>query len=404
MGRNARTKARPLPARTIDEVIEAFPSYRQSLLSTMDNCALSARFELEGSPFNNSAQSRGIIGHRFAAEYVRTLQRTGEQLMPTEEAMQILYETARQQDVPDADLVVLPMRERRLLRMAALKLCSVPLNMNRLIAVEERLFTTVAYQNRHGQKIERQISGQPDLLIADPPDGIIGLDWKFSLAAPAEQPKTLEGTPEQPNAQGDHLHVSYEGYFQQRFYALLVLDNYPTIQRVVFREFYPLVGESREASIPREALEHIREEMALIVEYLDRALIEGSKSEAWRPSPGQHCGFCRRPTSCPIEDEARMIEGGITSDAQAARFAAVFVLTDKVRSFTLKALKARVDATEGRPIPVRDAKGRHEMRWGTDSSGKRRFKLHVPDASDRGADDPQLAEAFAEAARRKAAA
>jgi PD-(D/E)XK nuclease superfamily len=390
-------RSRQLPARTLAEVAEVFPAYRQSILSTMDNCALSTRFDLEGPSYSNAAQARGIIFHRFAAEVLRTLRRTGEVTIPSEEALTILYEVSRQREVPPADVVIVPARERRILRICALSLCSTALDVTRLMAVEERLETVVTYPTPGGT-VYRTISGSPDAIIADPPGGAIVLDWKTEPSAPAPVPTDDEGNPQPPHWTGDHLHVSYGGYFQQRAYALLVLRNFPSVERVTLREWYVLPKEGRNATVPREALEHVEHELSVIAETLDRALMEGSASPIWAPSPGLHCGYCQRPTSCPIPKETRMTEGGITSDAEAARVAALVATLDPVRTESLKALKAYHDATS-RPIPVKGAKRRQEWRWGEDSSGKRRFKLHATERAE--PPDPDLAEAFVEAATRK---
>lgn len=393
---------RELPPRTIDEVIAAYPAYRQTLLSNMDNCALSVRFDLEAIDTTNAVQARGIIFHRFAAEYLRTLKATGQTTMPHEEVMQILVEASRQRDVPDDRLVVVPARERRLLRIAALSLGGMNLDMRRLIAVEEKLETTVRYDHPEHGPVERTISGTPDAILADPPNGAVILDWKTAPSAPAAQKTDEHGNHVQSHWTGDHEHVSYQGYFQQRFYAMLMLDNYPSAERATLREYYPIPRESRNATVPRDALEHVRTEMAVIVEHLDRALEGGSDGPVWLPSPGKHCGYCSRPASCPIEREARAIEGGIASDAHAERIAAEVAVADVVRTEGLKALKNYHEDT-GREIPVKNAKGKLAWRWDKDSGGKRRFKLCTPEPRERAADQP-LADAFGEVNERKATA
>lgn len=432
-------RVKPLPPRILPEVVKEWPTFRQSMLATLDNCTLAARFDVEGRPFTNAAQARGIIFHRFSAELLRTLQRTGEVKIPTAEALEILYEASAQRDVPDADVVVVPMRERKVLRICALALAAQQFNMTRLIDVERRLFATVTYRSAEWHDcpaciverlptadpatwddceacgnarliegegtVTRTITGQPDALLADPPSGAICLDWKTTPKAP---PK-WNGNGRHPSEDhhGDDAHVSYEGYFQQRMYALLVMANFPSVKHVTLREFYvrERAGEKvREATVTREALEHVERELADLVELADRGLLGGSRSAIWQPSPGKHCGYCRRPATCPIERDARIREGGIASSTEARAVAAEFVLADEVRDDHREALKAWHDAT-GEPIPVRAAKGRYVLRWGQDSAGRRRFGLHVPATSDRGPEDADLAAAFGQAAeRRKAAA
>jgi hypothetical protein len=716
-----------LPARTLGEVVRDFPAIRQSLLASWDNCALSTLFELEGYAFTNAAQARGIIFHRYAGEVLRTLRETGEVRMPTEEAMAILYEVCAQRDVPLEDVVVVPARERRLLRIAALKLVAEnEFRMDRLVAVERRLSAPVRYTAADGSTVERELTGQPDALLMDPdPDpsqsGAVVLDWKaqpldagvltptgwstigalsagdevigadgqptrvvgvypqghkevfrveFTDGASTEccddhlwavrrtgRPWTVRalrdiresretadgrywqvpavapvhyaeqtddhpvdpyllgvllgdghvpvvGTPMvssadaevltsvrhllpagveprhssahdwrlvgeprqsrnplkaalaalglvglgaaekvvparymsassrdrlallqvlmdtdgfvsvmnqvsfasasrvlaeqvrelvwslggratiktwakpphqdshcvylrmpvcpfrlgrkarrwQPNAltmgrgiraavpvgskptacirvaasdslyvtddfivthnttrkapaqgptrheeRGQHWddpdHVSYMGYFQQRFYGLLVLRNFPAVQRVRLREFYPLEGVARYATIYRGDLEHLEREFSALVEVLDRALASGSDGPAWTPSPGRHCSYCPAPQRCPIEGDVRVREGGITSHAEAERAAAEFVVASEVRGVLREALKAWVDVYG--PVRVKAAKGRYELRF---NGG--RFGVHVPEVSDRGPDG-RIEDAFAAAAARK---
>lgn len=138
------------------------------------------------------------------------------------------------------------------------------------------------------------------------------------------------------------------------------------------------------------------------MQLLDRAVMGGSRSKVWGASPGKHCAYCRRPVTCPIERQARVKEGGITSMAEARLYGAEFVLSDEVRKETREACKAYHEAT-GHPIPVKSSKGRYELRWGRTADGGRRFDLHVPETSDRGAHDPNLEAAFATAAARRKA-
>lgn len=394
---------RKLPPRTIEEVVAAFPRYRQSMLGAVDECALRARFELESAEFNTHEQARGTLFHRYAAEILRTLQRTGQVSIPVAEALQILYEVCRQRDVDSRDVLVIPARERRTLRKCAIGLVYDrerkrlrEFRVDRLLAVEERLTHTLRYEGPDGNMMDRVISGQPDAILADPPDGVVVLDWKTTRSAPGQKSRpTLDDPKFDPG--GSTAGISYEGYWQQRFYALLIMSNFPSVQRVTLREFYVLPGEARIGLVTREALEHVEEEIALVAAFLDRALMEGRDSPLWQPSPGRHCTYCRRPQSCPIEAEARAVEGGITSSEQAKRIGAEAVVAERVRDVSREALKAWHDETH-EPIPVKSAKGRYEWRWGSDTSGRRRFGMHVPDTSDRGAHDPALEEAFKAAA------
>jgi len=356
---------------------------------------LSALFELEGYQFDNHAQARGHIFHRFAAEVLRTLRRTGESQMPVEEGLQVLYEVAAQRDVPSAEVVCLPIKEQRILRIAAIKfLHGQEFNMSRLIDVERRLYAEVTYPHPEtGAALSRTITGQLDALVADPASemngweaGAIVPDWKLWRQPPPRYEGEHQDSPEG---------VSYMGYFQQRFYALLVFRNFPSVQRVTLREYYPLAEEARTATVHRDAEEHIEREIGLLAERLDRAIGEGSKSKIWRPSPGQHCSFCAKPNRCPIEADVRAFsgEGGIGRLSDARRYAAEYVLATHVRKQLHEALKPFVQ--QYGPLPVKSAKGRYEVRWKANESGKgRRFGVHVPERSDRGPYDRKLKAAF----------
>jgi hypothetical protein len=386
-------------------VLEAYPSHRQSLLATFDNCSLSALFGLEKTPYTNAAQARGIIFHRTAAEILRTLKRENQVRMAVQDALQILYEQSAQRDVPPEDIVTVPMRERRLLRIAVIKLVKTnTFRMSRLIAVERQLSTIIRYHDAYGIPIDRLVTGHPDALLADPPTrddpvpGAIVLDWKMSLAAPPEG---------NPDDHWDRPHsVSYMGYFQQRFYALLVLRTYPSVMRVRLREFYPLLGVARYGTVYRQDLEHLESEYAVLVELLDRALMGGSESKQWQPSPGAHCSYCPSPTRCPIAADVRARDGGIATWPEARRAAGEYVLAKQIGSDLHNALKAWMDAHGGDHardyIPVKSAKGRYGVGYVDAPSGRRQFKQFVLPASDRAPDprDPELDAAFREATTR----
>jgi hypothetical protein len=402
-------RSRPLPVRSRAEVLDAFPTLRQSLLASFDDCRLKTRWEIEGVRFDSPAQARGQLFHRYAAEVMRTLWRTGETSMPTEEALVILYEIVAQRDVPDRDVVWLPAKERRILRKCAIALVHDygtdrprEFDMSRLIAIEgtgmdggDPLKIPLEYPAPDGGMVERIATGRPDAVLAVPPDGLEILDWKTDRQPP---PKGEENDEHRDDAE----HVSYGGYFQQRTYGVGALRRWPHVQWVRLREFYVLAGEARWATIHREHMEHIERELAAEVELLDRALMGGHRSEIWKPSPGHHCRYCPRSGQCPIPREERG-EGAVGSSAAvAARYGAQAVVAQRVYKDRIAALKPYVQ--EFGPVDVRHAKGRLQWRWKEGTTGKRTFGLHVPEESDRGPEDHALATAFEEAKQRKAAA
>src|SRR6202012_5726323 len=97
-----------------------------------------------------------------------------------------------------------------------------------------KLEATIKYADHNGELRERVITGTLDCLLFEPPDGAVVLDWKDTWALPP--------MPKEAEAQGfddeELKGLSYHGYFQQRWYAYLVLRNYPRIERVTLREFY----------------------------------------------------------------------------------------------------------------------------------------------------------------------
>jgi hypothetical protein len=453
-----RVRRKPLPPRSLEEVLEAYPRLRQSTMGDYDNCRLSALFDLEGYPFNTAEQARGIIFHRYAGKVMRTLWETGNSSMPVSEALPIFYEACAQRDVPDRDLVWVPSVERRLLRIAAVMLVwnpvegkPRPFGMERLIpdGIELRLDAPVRYpasrecaacrgskvemdvtvsaelggepvvradtfdctrcggwgRELTGATVERTVTGQLDLLLADPPDGVVVLDWKTTRKAPPRYEG--EHRDERGRVDGGKVDagLSYLGYWQQRTYGLLVLRNMP-VGRVTMREVYPLdcddCGnmEVRTSTIVRDDLREIEEELATVAELLDRGLMGGSGSEVWDAQPGVHCRFCRSPSRCPIEPEARG-EGRITSKAEAARVGAETIVAQQVLDYGKKSLKPWVEVYG--PVPAKWAKGRQEWRFKPSASGRGRgtFGVFVPAGSDRGPEDPAVAGAFAEVRERK---
>lgn len=390
---------RQVPEGPIDvsEVMRRFPTIRQSLLSKFDDCALSTLFELRyANAWSTHPQARGTIFHRFAAECLRTMKAQDEEKIPVSEALEILKEAVAQRDVAPEDIVRVPLRELKDLRMAAIKFASDnEFTVRNIQTIEKRLSAEITYDGSDGMKITRALTGQIDALIAGGPDQAIVLDWKDTWGLPV-MPR------EKPGPEGDEAHLSYQGYFQQRFYGWLVLKNYPAIQRVTLREFYVRKTTVRKATLYRADLEQVEEEMALLAEAFDRAVAGGLPAEpyelgkvgAWNPSPGKHCGFCLRPGLCPIEKEARG-DGMISTKKQAEQAAQEIAVAERVREHRLEAAKVWVEGHG--PIPVKDSKGRRVLGWQQRGS-QRRFEYFTPDESDR-AGGPELSRQLEDAMR-----
>jgi hypothetical protein len=401
---------------SIEEVVASFPTIRQSLLSKLDDCPLSTFFELKyAKGWSTHPQARGTLFHRTAAECLTTMQELGMNTISVSEALTILVEVCRQENVPPEDIVRVPLRDMRELRMAVVKFAKDnAFSTEKIAMIEKRLAATISYPAPGGGFVERELTGQLDALLYDPPNGAIVIDWKDTWGLP---PKPKEVGPGQQQHPDDELAgISYHGYFQQRFYGWLVMKNFPQIERVTLREFYPRFTEARKATLTRDRLGEVEEELSVLAQAFDLAVMQGAPKfpygveyvdgekrlnigslGRWQPSPGKHCGFCVAARHCPIESDVRLESGGTLHSAEAARQAAAELqVVDRVRDVLLKGLKAYVETT-GAPVPVKYAKGRRVIGWHRNSKGGRRFGLYTPDDSDRGghADlDRQLEEAM----------
>jgi hypothetical protein len=387
---------------SLDEVVRLFPTLRQSRLASFDDCALLALFDiLYSNGWSTHPQARGTIFHRFAAETLRTMQRVKSNTIPIGEALEILLEVCRQRDVPPEEIVRVPLREMKDLRMAAIKFAKDnEFSVDQIVDVERRLAATLAYHDADGVVRERVLTGQLDALLGEGSDGAIVIDWKDTWALPPE-PRDA------PVADQDDLKgISYHGYFQQRFYGWLVMRNFPAIQRVTLREFYARKTKVRKATLHREQLDDVERELALLVEQFDLAIAQGLPPRPldfetigrWRPSPGKHCGFCPKKGDCPIEDEARGV-GAIRDVSMAERYAAEMVVAEEIREDRREACKVYVEAVG--PIRVRSSKGRRVLGWMETKRG-RRFGFFTPDESDRGthAIDAKLEDAMRDSTAR----
>lgn len=405
----------------LDEVVSRFPAIRQSTLSAFDDCALSAYFGLaHGQLWSTHPQARGTIFHRTIAECLRTMRRQKEDTIPVSEALEILHETLRQERVfdpevgdyvplPVEEIVRVPVRQIAELRRFVSKFArDNSFEVARIVDVERRLSATVRYPDANGEVVERVLTGQIDCLMYRPPTkpgerpGALVIDWKDTWGLPPDHSGIAED---------DGSGLSWHGYFQQRFYAWLIMRNYPKVMQVTLREFYVRHTVPRPATVTRERLHLIEQELMILARAFDEAVAQGKppwpyKLETvgrWRPSPGKHCGFCLRPGQCPIEEESRG-EGALASTAAAERYAAELEVVDRVREHRLAALKVWVDAHG--PVKVKWAKGRMMAMWKANKTGGgKRFGIFAAPVSDRSsaqerAVDEKLIAAAKDSARR----
>jgi hypothetical protein len=388
---------RYVPERPVgrDELLRALPAIRQSSLSLFDDCELAALFGLRyENGWSTHPQAKGTIIHRALSECLREMQRQDSMTIPADVAEAILEEKVRQKDVAPEDRVRVPLRDFPLMEMAMRKFANDnSFTIRNLIDVERRLEATISYRDEEtGELVERTVTGQLDALIARPPDEAVVIDWKDTWALPPER-----------DEDADDPGLSYHGYFQQRFYAVLVMQNYPSINAVVLREFYVRRTKARPARITRQDLPRVERWLAVLVEAYDEAMQAGpprklsidviEKHGHWKPSPGRHCFNCHKAALCPIDDDYK--DGGIRTPEDAEAAAAARQQARSIDKRLTGWLKTWVDIHG--PVPVKRAKGRLVLGYRKIKGGLR-FEEHVPEASDRpptqDAYNPNLADAM----------
>lgn len=385
-GRTHLVRDLPDGALTRDQVLARWPVLRQSDLSRFDDCELSAWFNMKfASGLTTHPMARGIIEHRVYAECLREMQRQQMDSIPVASAWAILEETLRQRNVAPQDRVRVPLREMPEIWSAVSKWAKETFSVEKILDIERRLTASVSYRVPDtGELIERQVTGQLDLMVMRGRDELIVVDYKGSWGIP---PKRDEDAQE-PG-------LSYHGYFQQRFYALLAFLSFPSVNAVVLREFYQRRKEARPARVVRSELPRIQEEMSILVEAFDEAMMAGPPPKLtvealeehghWKPQPGKHCFFCPQAARCPLDDT--YTDGGVRSSKDAERAAAVYQVASAVRKRMKELCEGWVDLHG--PIPVKYAKGRLVLGHRKVKNGTR-FECFVPKDSDR----PSTEEAF----------
>lgn len=340
--------------------VAAFPRLRQSLLSDFDNCALSAKFAIDYEQgWTSHPAARGTLVHRVLAKCLTWMEINGQDSIDGDLAIQILEDSIRQHDVPvdgdplDDEFINLPLREIAQARITVRTWAMYTRwSVADFAGIEKRLSTSLYYPDGDGGLVEREVTGKLDLLLIESNgEHAIVVDWKDTWGIPTE---TV--------AEYADDEISQEGYFQQRFYALLVFRRFPKVQDVTLREFYPRfasgaamdrqsrpINPVREATVNRQAMGDILLEMSALIERFDRSI----ETDRFRPAPGSHCSYCSRPEACTIRDTARG-EGRISSQAEAERVAGMMQVTKSISKQHTAALRAWAN-THGE-VEIKDAK------------------------------------------------
>jgi hypothetical protein len=353
--------------------LEAPDPLRQSSIARFDNCALSLLLEAQSpvqQPSNMAA--RGSIFHRWVAKALEQMKAEGWTSYPVEMGLELLLQVLAQRDVPDDEVVHLPMSELRWLRVLVTRWCEGgEFDAQRVLEIEQPLYMKVKVPDGQGGTYERTVKGTPDVIVADPgtAPGLIIPDWKTGWASPSKQQGELD---RQGEERTDKL--SDQGYAQQIIYGALGLVNYPAVERVTLREAYLMWGEYREATVHRWELERVMDILGAIIAQIDAAFAAGPDSARWVPTAGTHCGICPSPRRCPLKDW----EGIPANVAEAQLLAREWIVAGQVRKDRLPLVKGWVEAHG--PIEIDHGKGRREVGWLANSTGNgRRFALYEPE-------------------------
>ena len=348
---------------------------RQSYIARFDNCAYSLKLDLlHPKAQRGNMAARGALFHRWVAKALAQMRAEGWTSYPVEMGLELLLQILAQRDVPDREVVYLPMRELRWLRVLVTRWCEGgEFAASRILAIEEPLYMKLNVPDGRGGTYERVIKGTPDVLVADPPNGVIIPDWKSGWASPSREVERTGGGYED-NGQGEKdQRLSDQGYAQQVIYGALVLANLPAVDRVTLREAYVMYGEYREATVHRWEMERITDVVSAIVAQIDAAIASGPDGERWVPTAGTHCGICPSPRNCPIRDW----EGIPETPDEAKLLAREWIVSGEVRKDRLPLLKGWVE--HHGPIEIDHGKGRREVGWVANSTGNgRRFALYEP--------------------------
>lgn len=384
---------------SLDEVIEAYPRVRQSLLAKHDDCALSAYFEMRYTGhWSNLPAASGILFHRFCAQCLTVMREEDSEYIDGGVAEAVLEEVLEQRGIPAHERVRIPLREVRNLRWMARKFAKDNrFSIRHLVDVEHRLEAPLEYRDDDGELRTRVLTGQLDALIADPSaeDEAVIIDWKSGWGLPPER-----------HQDADDPGLSYHGFFQQRFYGWLVMKNYPHIKAVTLREFYTRRTKARPARIKREELPRVEEDLARAVRDLDLCLASGKPKKLklpgvapWNPAPGKHCANCPGAARCPIESDVRE-RHGVTSRKTAERMVAELEVAESIRKSHREALRPYVDLHG--PVGVKWSKGRRAFGFKTQKNGNPVLTFFTPEGTDRAPERAEEDKALEDALKRSA--
>jgi hypothetical protein len=317
--------------------LERFPTLRQSRLAVFDSCALRASFEESyRRGWSSHPAARGQFVHRVLARALRVMFEHGENRISADVILELFFDELR---MVGSELANVPFRELKDVRWVLVKFANdIELDIASLVDIEQRLSATLDYEDSDGSKVQRTLTGRLDVAFAPSAEEIVVVDYKDTWDLPAQSD------------------LGFEGYFQQRFYAWLVMRNYPGVERVTLREHYLRYSQFREACVYRDDLPDTEAQLSALAARFDRAF----DHDEFPPSPGRHCSMCALPAKCPIFSEVRL-EGMIADEAMARRVAGEAIVAREAYKTREKALRAW--ASVHGPVAIISTVGRERV-WG----------------------------------------
>lgn len=349
--------------------------YRQSTLRALEVCPRRTRFALEAGElttgWTGGSTRLGTLFHQFVDEYLNTLKNPdyGDDNGPatslaTEEAVNVAREVyAASPHLLDAD-------DYGALIGMAVRFCDFPWDVRRILFQEDDLRTELVCPDGE----VRTLKGAPDLVVSDPPHGVIIYDWKTGKG----QPKSPRQKEEDGEAVEGEQYLSDVGKFQRQVYGALVLRALPSVHYAVMWEVpmrFPKYGP-RYARLSRDRLEHVEPRIAAHMMKLGRGVTEGEGSDVWAPISGSQCNHCEVARSCPIPAGMRG-DGAVGTQVEADIEARRYSRGKAMYTQAAERLKARAEAG----LPPGRPNGREELRWGPEvdawqrKGGGRKFGL-----------------------------
>lgn len=162
--------------------VERYPTLRQSLLASFDECAMSARMQMDYSDgWSGHPQARGQITHAAIARCLEVMAQEGTTRIEPEVALAILHDTLRQHDWDGQDYVSIPFQQIKDCRWTILSWAAhTEWDIPNLVDVERRLGARVSYPNPAGGQVDRMLTGRLDALFIEGEDASRAIvpDWK----------------------------------------------------------------------------------------------------------------------------------------------------------------------------------------------------------------------------------